>query len=35
MITSDHEWMTRAISIEDIIKELEESGFEEQESEEE
>lgn len=27
MITSDHEWMTRAISVEDIIKDLEESGF--------
>ncbi len=35
MITSDHEWMTRAISIDDIIKELEESGFDTPDSEEE
>lgn len=35
MITSDHEWMTRAISIGDIITDLEESGFDGMNSEEE
>jgi hypothetical protein len=35
MITSDHEWMTRAISLDDIIRELEESGFDVTDTEEE
>jgi hypothetical protein len=35
MITSDHEWMTRAISLDDIIRELEESGFDATDTEEE
>ena len=29
MISSDHGWMTRSVSIDDIIKDLEESGFDE------
>lgn len=35
MITSDHEWLTRAISLDDIIRELEESGFDATDTEEE
>ena len=35
MISADHGWMTRAVSIEEIIQELEESGFDGESIEEE
>ena len=35
MISSDHGWMTRAVSIEEIIQELKESGFDGESIEEE
>jgi hypothetical protein len=35
MISSDHGWMTRAVSIDEIIEELKESGFDNPISEEE
>jgi hypothetical protein len=35
MISSDHGWMTRAVSIEEIIEELKESGFDGESIEEE
>ena len=34
MISSDHGWMTKSVSIEEIIRDLEESGFEESTEEE-
>jgi hypothetical protein len=35
MISSDHGWMTRSVSIDEIIKDLEESGFDNDSLEEE
>jgi len=35
MISSDHGWMTRSVSIDEIIKDLEESGFDSDSIEEE
>jgi hypothetical protein len=35
MISSDHGWMTRSVSVDEIIKDLEESGFDSDSLEEE